>query len=67
MFIDNARFEILYDQIRRLGEAVVEDLGTEAVLYNEVDGAPHDYLLAEWCDPDGTNTAKKVLKWLGLL
>ena len=67
MFIDNARFEIFYDQIRRLGEAVVEDLGTEAVLYNEVDGAPHDYLLAEWCDPDGTNTSKKVLKWLGLL
>ena len=67
MFIDNARFETLYDQILRLGEAAVEDLGTGMVLYNEVDGAPHDYLVAEWCDPDGINTSKKILNWLGLL
>ena len=67
MFIDNARFETLYDQIFRLGEAAIEDLGKEMVLYNEVDGAPHDYLIAEWCEPDGTNTSKKILRWLGLL
>ena len=67
MFIDNARFETLYDQILRLAEAVVEDLGTDMVLYNEVDGAPHDYMVPEWCEPDGTNTSKKILNWLGLL
>ena len=67
MFIDNARFETLYDQIFRLGEAAIEDLGKEMVLYNEVDGAPHDYLIAEWCEPDGTNTLKKILNWLELL
>ena len=66
-FIDNGRFETFYGQIRRLGEAMVEDLGTEVVLYNEVDGATHDYLTVEWCDPDRTNTSKKILRWLGLL
>ena len=66
-FIDNGTFETFYDQIRRLGEAMVEDLGTEAVLYNEVDGATHDYMTIEWCDPDRTDTSKKILGWLGLL
>ena len=66
-FIDNGGFETFYDQIRRLGEAMVEDLGTEVVVYNEVDGATHDYMTIEWCDPDRTDTSKKILKWLGLL
>ena len=65
-FIDNGRFETFYDQIRRLGEAMVEDLGREMVAYNEVDGATHDYLTIEWCDPDRTDTSKRILKWLGL-
>ena len=65
-FIDNGTFETLYDQIRRLGEVMVEDLGAEMVTYNEVDGAPHAYLTIDWCDPDRTNTSKKILRWLGL-
>ena len=65
-FIDNGRFETFYDQIRRLGGAMVEDLGKEMVAYNEVDGAAHDYLTIDWCDPDRTDTSKKILKWLGL-
>ena len=65
-FIDNGRFETFYDQIRRLGDAMVEDLGVEMVAYNEVDGATHDYLTIDWCDPDRTGTSKKILKWLGL-
>jgi len=65
-FIDNGRFESFYDQIRRLGEAMVEDLGAEIVAYNEVDGATHDYMTIDWCEPDRTETSKKILKWLGL-
>ena len=65
-FIDNDRFESFYGQIRRLGDAMAEDLGVEMVAYNEVDGAPHDYLTIDWCDPDRTGTSKKILKWLGL-
>ena len=64
-FIDNGRFDSLYDEIRRLGDVMVEDLGEEMVVYNEVDGAIHDYLTADWHDPDRTNTSKKILKWLG--
>ena len=64
-FIDNARFEAFYDQIRRLGEAMVEDLGEEMVMYNEADGCTHDYLTIDWHDPDRTITSKKILKWLG--
>lgn len=64
-FIDNGAFETFYDQIRRLAEAMVEDLGEEAVMYNEVDGATHDYLTIDWHDPDRTTTSKKILKWLG--
>ena len=64
-FIDNGKFEILYDQVRRLANAMVEDLGEDIVTYNEVDGAPHDYLFIPWCDPDRTNTSKKILKWVG--
>ena len=67
MFIDNAGLETLYDQILRFREVVVEDLGTEMVLYNEVDGAPHDYLIFDWCEPDGANTSRKILNWVGLL
>ena len=65
-FIDNGGFESFYDQIRRLGDAMVEDLGVEMVAYNEVDGAVHDYLAIDWYDPDRTNTSKKILRWLGL-
>lgn len=65
-FIDNGGFETLYDQIRRLGDAMVQDLGEEMVAYNEVDGATHDYLTIDWCDPDRTDTSRKILEWLGL-
>ncbi|KAF9648439.1 alpha/beta-hydrolase [Thelephora ganbajun] len=65
-FIDNGGFESFCDQIRLLGDAMVEDLGEEAVAYNEVDGATHDYLTVDWHDPDRTDTSKKILKWLGL-
>ena len=65
-FIDNGTFEIFYDQIRRLRDAMVEDLGAETVTYNEVDGVTHDYLILDWSDPDRTDTSKKILKWLGL-
>ena len=65
-FIDNGGFETFYDQILRLRDPMVEDLGEDMVLYNEVDGATHDYLTVDWCDPDSTNTSKKILEWLGL-
>ena len=64
-FIDNGRFESFYDQIRNLGNAMVEDLGEEVVTYNEVDGVGHNYLTIDWYDPDRTTTSKKILKWLG--
>ena len=64
-FIDNGAFETFYDQIRRLADAMVEDLGEEMVMYNEVEGATHDYLTIDWHDPDRTATSKKILKWLG--
>ena len=47
-------------------DAMAEDLGKGAVVYNEVAGVPHDYLFIDWCDPDRTETSKKILKWLGL-
>ena len=65
-FIDCGRFETLYDQILRLGNVMTEDMGENMVFYNEVDGATHDYLTIEWCDPDRTNTSKKILRWLEL-
>ena len=65
-FIDNGRFQTFYDQIRYLGDAMVEDLGEELVVYNEVDGAVHDYMIIDWHDPDRTDTSKAILKWLGL-
>ncbi|KAF9779601.1 Alpha/Beta hydrolase protein [Thelephora terrestris] len=65
-FIDNGSFDVLYDQVLLLANAMVEDLGEDMVVYNEVAGAPHDYLFLPWCDPDGPNTAKKILEWLWL-
>ena len=65
-FIDNGTFDTLYDQVLRLRDAMAEDLGKGAVVYNEVAGVPHDYLFIDWCDPDRTETSKKILKWLGL-
>jgi acetyl esterase/lipase len=65
-FIDNGGFDLLYDQILRLGNAMREELGEEMVVYNEVDGATHDYFILGWCEPDRTHTSKKILKWLGL-
>ena len=65
-FVDNGTFDLLYDQILRLANVMMEDLGEDVVTYNEVDGAPHDYVLIPWCDPDRTNTSKKILKWVGL-
>jgi acetyl esterase/lipase len=64
-FVDNGTFDIFYDQIRRLRDAMVEDLGEEVIMYNEVDGAIHDYLTIDWHNPDRTTTSKKILKWLG--
>jgi len=46
-FIDNGGFETLCDQTHRLGDAMVEDLGEEMVVYNEVDGATHDYMTVD--------------------
>jgi len=34
-FIDSGRFELLYDQIHRLADAMVEDLGEDMVVCNE--------------------------------
>ena len=65
-FIANGGFESFYDQIRRLGDAMVEDLGVEMVEYDEVDGAVHDYLALDWHDPDRTDGSKRILRWLGL-
>ena len=65
-FIDYGGFDLLYDQILRLGNAMTEELGEETVVCNEVDGATHDYLAIDLCDPDRTDTSKKILKWLGL-
>lgn len=65
-FIDTGSFETFYDQILRLRDAMVEDLGEDMVFYNEVDGATHDYLTIDWCDPDRTDTSNKILRWLGL-
>ena len=66
-FIVNGRFETFYDQILRLGNAMVEDLGEDSVAYYEVDGATHDYMIFDWTfGPDRTSTSKKILKWLGL-
>ena len=65
-FIDNGTFDTLYDQVLRLRDEMAEDLGKVAVVYNEVAGVPHDYLFIDWCDPDRTETSKKILKWLGL-
>ena len=65
-FIDNGSFETFCDQILRLKDAMVEDVGEAMVFYNEVDGATHDYLTIEWYDPDRTDTSKKILKWLEL-
>jgi len=65
-FVDNGGFETLRDQTRRLGDVMVEDLGEEMVVYNEVDGAAHDYVVLDWHEPDRTETSKKVLRWLGL-
>ena len=65
-FIDNGTFDTLYDQVLRLRDEMAEDLGKGAVVYNEVGGVPHDYLFIDWCDPDRTETSKKILKWLGL-
>ena len=65
-FIDNGGFESFYDQILRLRDAMVEDLGEDMIFYNEVDGATHDYLTIDWHDPDRTDTSKKILKWLEL-
>jgi len=45
---------------------MVEDLEEEAVAYNEVDGATHDYLTIDWHDPDRTGTSKKILRLLEL-
>lgn len=65
-FIDIGSFETFYDQTLRLRDAMVEDLGEDTVFYNKVDGAAHDYLTIDWCDPDRTDTSKKILKWLEL-
>ena len=65
-FVDNGRFDMIYDQISRLANAMMEELGGDMVVHNEVDAVPHDYLSIDWCDPERTNTSKKILKWLGL-
>jgi acetyl esterase/lipase len=65
-YVDNGSFDLLYDQILLLANAMVEDLGKDMVVYNETYGAPHDYSFLPWCDPDRTNTSKKILEWLGL-
>ena len=62
-FIDNGRFETFYDQIHRLGEAMGEDLGAENC---HVQRGRWGHLTIDWCDPDRTETSKKILKWLGL-
>ena len=40
---------------------MVEDLGTEVVPYHEVDDATLRCATIEWCDPDRTNTSKKIV------
>jgi acetyl esterase/lipase len=63
-WIDAAGFETLLDQIRRLKDAMVHDLGEEMVRYNEVDGTPHDYTVFPWIEPERSETLDKISRWI---
>lgn len=63
-WIDVGGFEGLMDQVERLRDAMVEDMGVDMVYYNEVDGGVHDYLSFSGHEPDRTRTFKQIAKWL---
>jgi acetyl esterase/lipase len=63
-WIDVGGMEVLLDQVRRLRDGMVEDMGEELVCYNEVEGATHDYLVPEIYEPERTETFTKISRWL---
>jgi len=63
-WIDAAGFETLLDQIRRLKDAMVDELGENMVRYNEVDGTPHDYTVIPWVEPERLETLGKISRWI---
>jgi acetyl esterase/lipase len=63
-FIDVGGHEVFLDQVVRLRDAMVEDMGAEMVRYNEVDCAVHDYLSFKAHELERTETFKKIADWV---
>jgi acetyl esterase/lipase len=63
-WIEVGGFETLLDQVRRLKDVMVEDMGKEMVEYHEVDGVVHDHLSLDWHEPDRTESLILISAWL---
>lgn len=61
-WIEVGGFETLLDQVRRLRDAMVEDIG-EDLRYHEVDGAVHDHMAFDWM-PTRIESYAQISKWI---
>ncbi|EJD03416.1 alpha/beta-hydrolase [Fomitiporia mediterranea MF3/22] len=59
--------EIFADAMRTLREYMVEDMGTEEVRLYEAKDAFHDFMVFDFCEPQRTQAAIVIAKWIKAL
>ncbi|KEP55667.1 alpha/beta hydrolase fold protein [Rhizoctonia solani 123E] len=56
--------EIFMDSLRLLYQRMVSDMGKEAVVYDEVVDATHDFLAFPLWEPERSSTFKRLINWI---
>lgn len=58
--------EVLRDEIHRLRDKLVADLGLDCVEFVEIPDAIHSFMEFRWHEPERTEALRAIGKWLGL-
>lgn len=66
-FVIGGDAELLLDQIRVLQQRMRNDLGAESVIYYEAKDSVHDFMVFLWQEPQRTETAEAISKWISSL
>lgn len=63
-WLDFGGSEVLYDQIKRLGVAMEEDLGKDRFVLHECPGGIYGYISFDWYEPERSENMRKIATWL---
>ena len=64
IYLVSGEGEALLDEIRTLHQRMIADMPREAVVYDEVADAVHDFTVFPFWEPERTDTFKRISAWI---